>query len=300
MDLEFHQLELRHGDLRICDPARRHRLVASLAEQGQKVPVVVVAEAERYVLIDGYQRAWALATLGRDTVDASIWPLSEVEALLHHHHLSSSSRTPFEEAWFLARLHEQGMTLDELACRLCHSKSWVSRRLSLVCALSEPTQDKVRQGIVPPHAAMKYLVPLARANKQQCEALVQALGTTRVSDRDLAAIYDGWRRADALGRLRICDAPLLYLRALTTEKAKKPAGDEPSLAKELATLSAVAWRAQQRATRDGLDFEATYARTELCALWRTAQSAFDSLAGVLQDLLLHAGSDHTDDHSHAS
>lgn len=301
MDLEFHQLELRHADLRIHDPGRHGRLLASLAAQGQQVPVVVVGETARYVLIDGYLRVAALQQMGRDTVAATQWPVSEVEALVHHHHLSSSSRSPFEQAWFLARLREQGLTMDELARRLCRSKSWVSRRLALVSALSEGIQARVRRGAIPPHAAMKYLVPLARANKQQCEALVMALGDTRVSDRELAALYAGWRHTDALGRERLCDDPWLYLRALEAKAAEKPAADDPGtvLLKELATVGSAAWRARQR-VREGLPFDSTYRHSKLPAAWRGAEDAFDELADAMREALFHAGREDPDHHPHAS
>ncbi len=56
----------RH-DPRIRDAgARRRRPVASVAEIGQQVPVIVIAEADRPVLIDGYLRVEALRRLGRD------------------------------------------------------------------------------------------------------------------------------------------------------------------------------------------------------------------------------------------
>lgn len=295
MDLEFHQLELRHADLRIHDPGRRSRLLASLAAQGQQVPVVVVAEDTRYVLIDGYVRVAALQQLGRDTVAATLWPLSEAEALLHHYHLSTSAtRSHLEQAWFLARLREQGLSLDELGTRLGRTKSWVSRHLGLVTALSEQAQAKVREGIIPPHAAMKYLVPLARANKQHCELLVTAIGKTRLTDRDVAALYEGWRHADAVGRRRLCTNPELFLRTVAADKAEKLATDEPStaLVKELATLGAVAWRARQSVLK-GLDFETTYKHMDLGAAWRAARDAFDELACTLQEAFIHAGSDNT-------
>jgi hypothetical protein len=38
--------------------------------------------------------------------------------------------------------------MDQLAHRLCRSKSWVSRRLGLLDALVAPAQDRVRAGTV--------------------------------------------------------------------------------------------------------------------------------------------------------
>ena len=42
MELEFHQLDLRYERLRVRQPARERRLLASLADAGQQMPIVVV------------------------------------------------------------------------------------------------------------------------------------------------------------------------------------------------------------------------------------------------------------------
>jgi uncharacterized ParB-like nuclease family protein len=85
MQLEFHQLDRRWEHLRVRHPARQRRLLASLAEVGQQTPIVVVAaesRADRYVVIDGNKCIAALEQLGRDTVEAVMWPTSESAAVL--------------------------------------------------------------------------------------------------------------------------------------------------------------------------------------------------------------------------
>src|SRR5689334_24576700 len=85
MQLEFHQLDQRWEHLRVRHPVRDRRLLASLAESGQQTPIVVVAaegQADRYVVIDGCKRLAALQQLGRDTVEAVVWPMSEAAAVL--------------------------------------------------------------------------------------------------------------------------------------------------------------------------------------------------------------------------
>ena len=84
MDLEFQQLDRRYEALRKRSPRREARLLASLAELGQQVPVVVVADGvgDGHVLVDGYKRVRALVRLRRDTVRATVWDLAEAEALL--------------------------------------------------------------------------------------------------------------------------------------------------------------------------------------------------------------------------
>ena len=83
MELEFHQLQLRYERLKVVRPEPEKRLLASLAEAGQQVPIMVVEEAAggTFVVIDGYKRLRALLRLGRDTVRAICWSGEEAEAL---------------------------------------------------------------------------------------------------------------------------------------------------------------------------------------------------------------------------
>src|SRR5262245_9596631 len=73
------------GSTCACVAARQRRLLASLAETGQQTPIVVVAaegQTDHFVVIDGYKRITALGQLGRDTVEAVVWPMSEAAAVL--------------------------------------------------------------------------------------------------------------------------------------------------------------------------------------------------------------------------
>ncbi|HUS32450.1 MAG TPA: ParB N-terminal domain-containing protein [Kofleriaceae bacterium] len=291
MDVDLHQLELRHHDLRIHDAEQRRRLIGSVAEIGQQVPVIVIREDQRLVLIDGYLRVEALRKLGRDTAAATAWPVDEVEALLHRRHLCIAVPA-IEDAWLLARLRDHGLALDDLARRLCRSKSWVSRRLALIEALTPAAQARVRAGTVPPHAAMKYLVPLARANKRQCEQLVTGLGETRVSDRELGALYDAWRCADRVGKQRIVAEPLLVLRALAATSTADIEDESAPLHKDFTMLAAISWRASRR-VRGGDRLTA-----ELTRAWRAAREAFASLGTTIEEM--HAGPDDTTNHSETS
>jgi hypothetical protein len=99
---EFHQLALRYERLKVVRPEAERRLLASLAEVGQQVPIVVVKQAD-----------------------------------------------------------------------------------------PECIQERVRRGDMGAHRAAKYLVPLARANRQVCLELVEAIGATRLSSRDLGILVNG-------------------------------------------------------------------------------------------------------------
>jgi len=160
MELEFQQIDLRYDHLRKRNPALERQLLASLDDAGQRVPVVVVAEQDHYVLLDGYKRLRALKRLRRDTVLATLWDLGEAEGLLLERLMRSSQpEGPLEQGWLLRELRDRfQMSMDELARRFDRTTSWVSRRLALVHALPEPVQDKVRAGRIAPHTAMKVLV----------------------------------------------------------------------------------------------------------------------------------------------
>lgn len=218
MDLEFHRLDLRYEGLRKRSPRREARLLASLAESGQQVPVVVVAasgDGDRHVLVDGYKRVRALRRLRRDTVRAVAWALSESEALLLERLMrSGEGNGPLEEGWLLAELRDRfGVSADELARRFDKSTSWVSRRLALVVDLPTEIQEQVRKGDIVAHAAMKHLVPLARANREQAVQLAAALGPHRPTSRQIAALYAAWVAGNAATRALLVADPLLFLRA---------------------------------------------------------------------------------------
>jgi ParB family transcriptional regulator, chromosome partitioning protein len=114
--------------------------------------------------MDGHKRIAVLEQLGRDTVEAVIWPLSEVAALALGRSLRWSEReSALEEGWLLAELERRfGYELEELARVFDRSLSWVSRRLALVELLPHSVQQQVRAGQIPAHLAIKCLVPVAQ------------------------------------------------------------------------------------------------------------------------------------------
>lgn len=213
--LECRVLRKTYAHLRIREPAAEARLSASIAEVGQRSPVLVVHDADGYpVLIDGYRRVHALTRLGQDTVSALALGLSEADALVYcHRQESSRHRSIVEEAWLVRELHGQGPSLAAIGLALGRSTSWVSRRVALLAALPESVQEAVHEGRVPAHGAMRSLVPLARANKAQCEQLLRALGEGQITTRQLAELHAAWRAGDSEQRERIVGAPRLFLRA---------------------------------------------------------------------------------------
>lgn len=249
MQLEFHQLDRRWEHLRVRHPARQRRLLASLAESGQQTPIVVVAaegQADRYVVIDGYKRIAALQQLGRDTVEAVVWPMSEAAAVLLDRSLRlSEHETALEVGWLLQELEQRfGYSLDELARRFDRSVTWVSRRLALVELLPESIQEQVRAGEIAAQVAMKFLVPVARQSLEDCQRMAAIFAKHHCDTREAGQLYAAWRRGSAAIRQRILDDPALFFKTQRQEKATP--GPVAELIRDLEMVAAIVNRAHRR------------------------------------------------------
>lgn len=250
MQLEFHQLDRRWEHLRVRHPARQRRLLTSLAESGQQTPIVVVAaegQADRYVVIDGYKRIAALEQLGRDTVEAVVWPMSEAAAVLLDRSLRlSEHETALEVGWLLAELEQRfGYGLDELARRFDRSVSWVSRRLALVELLPEAIQQQVREGKILAQVAMKFLVPVARQSLEHCQRMAAIFAEYHCDTRAAGQLYAAWRQSSPAIRKRILDAPELFFK--TQRQEVKPSTTAAAeLLRDLEMVAAIVNRTHRR------------------------------------------------------
>jgi ParB family transcriptional regulator, chromosome partitioning protein len=245
VELELHQLTLRFERLRKRQPREERSLLVSLAEIGQQLPVVVIQEAPSFILIDGYKRVRALRRLACDTVRATCWQVAEAEALLLERGLRRGSEDALDQAWLLAELQERCQwSLEELARRFEHSKSWVSGRLALLQALPASIQEQIRAGSISAHAAMKYLVPLARVNAAAAQALATALTPLRPTSRQVGALYAGWQAGTERTRELIVQSPQIYLQAQATQATALPSATQRFL-QDLGALAGIARRAHR-------------------------------------------------------
>jgi ParB family chromosome partitioning protein len=223
MELEFQQLDRRYERLRRQSPERERRLLASLAERGQQAPIIAVAVDGAHVVVDGFKRVRALQKLRRDVVEATQWELPEADALILERQMRASDEEDvLEQAWLLCELRDRfELSEEKLACRFDKSRSWVSRRLGLCTELPEQIQEQVRRGELGAHSAMKYLLPLARANRADCLQLVAALSGKKPSCRQLGELYKALLTGSAETRELVLKNPWLFLRALQEAQAAK-------------------------------------------------------------------------------
>jgi ParB/RepB/Spo0J family partition protein len=237
---------------------RERRLLSSLAETGQQTPIVVVsaAESSRPIVIDGYKRVRLLRKLAQDTVRATAWDLGEADALLLERMMrAGEADNALEQGWFLRELRDRfELSGRELGQRFGRTESWVSRRLALVAELPEPVQQHVRAGAISAHAAMKYLVPLARANRADGERLADAVAPLKLSTRQMALLYGAWSDGNSKTRELILKEPALLVRAHEEARRarKRPQTPLQQMLNDLGALAGIAGRAYQRTRHGGL------------------------------------------------
>lgn len=304
MELEFHQLDRRYEQLRTSCRQRDSRVLASLDRYGQQLPVVVVAGGEegRYIVVDGYKRVRGLRKLGRDTIRVTCWQLAEDEALVLGRLMQTAEGdSALEQGWLLRELRERfELSLEELARRFDRSVSWVSRRLGLVKELPEPIHEHVREGRLAPHAAMKFLLPLARANRQGAVDLAAAIAPLRPSTRQTKVLCVAYARGGEQARRHLLQQPELFLRAHETEQQPGlPVGAGELLLQDLGALGGIARRATSRLAEGAVRELLPPERDELGRRAESVHANVIELFNHLRREIDDAGRTTADDHSRA-
>jgi len=220
-DLNLADLDGRYGRLRVADRRREAQLLASLAEQGQQDAITVVCGEAGYIVVDGHKRVRALRQLRRDTVRATILEMPAGAALAAAYRAASrQGYSAIEDGWLVYELHRVfKWDLGSTAAGLGRSKSWASRRLGLVEALPDAVLEGVRCGKLGAWTAMKYLLPLARANGGLCERLATRIIEAGLGSREVKQVCEHLNKGRAKACERILADPALFLKALAAEKA---------------------------------------------------------------------------------
>jgi len=255
-DLDLHRLELRFAASRLVEPRAVERIARSIERCGQIVPCIVVAGGDEdgaMVVVDGYRRIAAVRQLGRDTVRVEVWPCSVTEALVAV--LARSQDRPFaaiEEALALRELVQgQGLSQHELARRCGRDVSWVSRRLQLLSGLPDEALAAVRAGRLSSWAANRVVAPLARANSDHANRLLERLVTEPLSTRELRDWFQHYERALVGVREEMVRRPRLFIQAqdeIRQERATQRLrqGPEGQCATDVRILESVLGRLVQR------------------------------------------------------
>jgi ParB family transcriptional regulator, chromosome partitioning protein len=210
-EIDFHLLDLRYSHTRIKNDKALARMQHSVHTYGQIVPALAVPAAGKFVLIDGYLRLSALKACGRDCIKVLLMDEEPGSLLTLLAKTDDRQLETVEQATLIQELHNRfSYSLAEIARRLGKDKSWVKRRLDLLESLPEEVLVAVMNGTVSSWAASRILVPLSRANEQDCIDLTRKIIADPLSTRELVSLYDHYKTSNRTVRDRIVANPSLF------------------------------------------------------------------------------------------
>jgi len=92
--------------------------------------------------------------------------------------------------------------------------SWISRRLQLLSGLPDAALTAVRDGTLSSWAASRIVAPLARANTEHADQLLEALADAPLSTRELRCWFEHYQKAFRSARDHMVSRPHLFIDAL--------------------------------------------------------------------------------------
>lgn len=221
-EVDFHLLDLRYSHTRIKNDKTLARMQHSISTYGQIVPAIAIPEKELFVLIDGHLRLAGLKACGHDCIKIQLME-EEPDSLLTLLAKSDDRQLEtVEQAALIQELHNRfSYSFAEIAERLGKDKSWVKRRLDLLESLPEEVLGAVMNGTVSSWAASRILVPLSRANEQDCLNLTRKIITDPLSTRELVCLYDHYKKSNRTVRDRIVANPPLFAKTIRQQEEQK-------------------------------------------------------------------------------
>jgi len=234
------------GRVRCPQPAQVARMRQSLTTHGQLTPVMVVEEAGKLELVDGFKRRAAAAQIGWEELWVSPRRLDvrgQWTAMLTLNR-PSGSLSVLEEGLIVRELCGSGLTQVEIAQLVGRHKSWVSRRLGLVERLHPDLLEWVRTGLMSAGTARRLMV-LPAGNQVELAAVVSQAGLTTEETELLVSLWQ--KTSDPSIRRFLLTEPRRALQNAQPEKMVPPPDPRLSergqaIARALPVLRGVALR----------------------------------------------------------
>jgi len=154
-------------------------LEKSMKVHGQLQPVIARIHEGGIQLIDGFKRLYAAETLLMDSLECRLFEVDEAQAkiMLMSYNWTNQSMEVWEEAMVLKKLTG-------------HSRSWVSRRLSLISKVDEEVAAEIRMGAITSRHA-RALMRLPRGNQVEVARVISNFHlSSRLSERLVTAFLE--------------------------------------------------------------------------------------------------------------
>ena len=187
--------------MRITNMTRVLQVEKSMRLHGQLQPVVARVHDGNYQLIDGFKRLYASEDLMMETLQCHLLEidLKQAKVLLLSYNRSHQTMEAWEEAMVLQDL-QRTHSLDQssLARLTGYSRSWVSRRLSLIGKMDEDISSEIMMGVLTGSHA-RALIKLPRGNQRE---VARAITNYHLTSRQSDTLVDAFLEAEDENRQR--------------------------------------------------------------------------------------------------
>lgn len=220
-EIPVDQFELSLAGMRIVNPRHVFRIQNQMHLHGQLQPVVVRPFEGRYQVIDGIKRVYAAMELMMERLQCYVLDvdLQQAKVLVLSYNRSPKSMEVWEEAMVLGDLADRhGLSQQSLARLTGYSRSWVSRRLSLISRLSDQLASEIRMGVISSSQA-RALIKLPRGNQMEVARVITCWG---LASRPSNALVEAFLKAkDSKQQRQI----LAHPEEVLTEWSREPKRD---------------------------------------------------------------------------
>ena len=185
-EIDLAEFDLSLSGMRIMNMTRILQVEKSMRLHGQLQPVVARVHEGGYQLIDGFKRFYAAEDLMMEALQCRLLEIDVTGAkvLLLTYNRLHQSMDAWEEAMVLQDL-QNTHSLDQrsLAHLTGYSRSWVSRRLSLIGKMDEDVSSEIMMGTLTSSHG-RALTKLPRGNQREvARAITNFALTSRQSDK---------------------------------------------------------------------------------------------------------------------
>lgn len=194
-EIALEKFDLSLAEMRIINPEWVVRIQDSMWLHGQLQPLVVRPNEGKYQVIDGIKRVHAATELIMETLQCYVLDvdLKQAKLLVLSYNRPHQSMEVWEEAMVLDDLSKKhDLTQQSLSRLTGYSRSWVSRRLSLVSKIDEQIVSEIKMGVISSSHA-RALIKLPRGNQAEVACAITSHGLT---SRQSAALVEAFLAAE--------------------------------------------------------------------------------------------------------
>ena len=221
-EIPLPEFDLSLSVMRIMSMTRILQVEKSMRLHGQLQPVVAWVHEGNYQIIDGFKRVYAAEDLMMESLQCRLLDidLTQAKVLLLSYNRPHQSMEAWEEAMVLQDLQRtHSLNQRSLARMTGYSRSWVSRRLSLIDKMDEGISSDIMMGVLTSSHA-RALAKLPRGNQGE---VARVIATHGLSSRQSDTLVEAFLKAKHKEQQRyILSYPEKVLRNDQSDPEKEP------------------------------------------------------------------------------